>query len=378
METIERTRSVIDQSGELETLHTLKDFPVFMGCVDHPRDEDLVADQTWDICRHTGVIQLKHLIPLEVLYQEQHCSVVGDLWLQHHKAFAAFVNVAAPQTVLELGGAHGTLSKLYAELQPTSSWTILEPNPAPAADVKARYIAGFFDSTFQADQNYDAVVHSHVFEHMYEPDEFVRALANFRNGGVRHLFAVPNIKSWFGRKYTNALNFEHTVFITEEYIDYLLGKHGLRVERKQHYGDEHSIFYDVVRRSNQSYQDQPPGLYASHKSMFLDYIRYHEELIDSINQQMQAEGGDIFLFGAHVFSQYLLAFGLDTSRIVCILDNNPLKHNYRLYGTDMMVRSPEVLRGLQNPRVILKAGSHTEEIRRGILGNINSSTRFLE
>jgi len=378
MDTIERTRSVIDQSSELETLHTLKNFPVFMGCVDHPRHEDLVADQTWDICRRTGVIQLRGLIPLDVLYQEQYCSVVGDLWLRHHNAFAAFVNVAAPQTVLELGGAHGTLSKLYAELQPTSSWTILEPNPAPAENVKARYIAGFFDSSFQADQNYDAVIHSHVFEHMYEPDEFVRTLAHFGNGSVRHIFAVPNIKSWFQRKYTNALNFEHTVFITEEYIDYLLVKHGLSIERKHHFGDEHSIFYDVVRNPLNDRYQAPPGLYASHKEIFLDYIRYHKELIDSLNQQMHTQPGDIYLFGAHVFSQYLLAFGLDTSQIVCILDNNPLKHNHRLYGTDMMMRSPEVLRGLESPRVILKAGSHTEEIRRGILSKINSTAKFLE
>lgn len=378
MDTIERTRSVIDQSSELETLHTLKNFPVFMGCVDHPRDKDLVADQTWDICRSTGVIQLRRLIPLDVLYQEQHCSVVGDLWLKHHNAFAAFVNVAAPQTVLELGGAHGTLSKLYAELQPTSSWTILEPNPAPAENVKARYIAGFFDSTFRADQAYDAVVHSHVFEHMYEPDEFIRTLANFGDGNVRHLFAVPNIKSWFQRKYTNALNFEHTVFITEEYIDYLLAKHGLAIERKQHFGDEHSIFYDVVREPHHTTHHAPPVLYAHHKTMFLDYIQYHKELIDSLNEQLRAQPEEAYLFGAHVFSQYLLAFGLDTTRIVCILDNNPFKHNHRLYGTDMMVQSPEILRGLKSPRVILKAGSHTEEIRQGILSKINSTTQFLE
>jgi len=378
MDTIERTRSVIDQSIELETLHTLKNFPVFMGCVDHPRQQDLVADQTWDICRSTGVIQLKCLIPLDVLYQEQHCSVVGDLWFQHHRAFAAFVNAAAPQAVLELGGAHGTLSKLYCELQPAASWTILEPNPAPAEDVTARYIAGFFDSNFRADRDYDAVVHSHVFEHMYEPDEFVRTLAHFGSGCVRHIFAVPNIKSWFQRKYTNALNFEHTVFITEEYIDYLLAKHGLAIERKYHYGDEHSIFYDVVRKPLSNRTAPPPQLYAHHKSMFLDYIRYHEQLIQSLNQQMHTGAGDVYLFGAHVFSQYLLAFGLDTSGIVCILDNNPLKHNHRLYGTEMMVRSPEVLRGLVSPRVILKAGSHTEEIRRGILSTINSTTQFLE
>ena len=46
------------------------------------------------------------------------------------------------------------------------------------------------------------------------------------------LFSVPNLREMIKRKYTNALNFEHTIFLTENYIEYLLNKYKLRIIKK--------------------------------------------------------------------------------------------------------------------------------------------------
>ena len=62
----------------------------------------------------------------------------------------------------------------------------------------------------------------------------------------------------------------------------------------------------------------------------------------------------MFLFGAHVFAQYLIEFGLNIDRIVCLLDNDIKKQGKRLYGTSKIVKSPKILAGLDNPIVILK------------------------
>jgi hypothetical protein len=84
------------------------------------------------------------------------------------------------------------------------------------------------------------------------------------------------------------------------------------------------------------------------------------------------------MFGAHVFAQYLIAFGLDTTRIVSLLDNDPKKQSKRLYGTGLLVLSPQILRDVANPFVILKAGVYNQEIKSDILNNINALTTFLE
>ena len=54
------------------------------------------------------------------------------------------------------------------------------------------------------------------------------------------------------------------------------------------------------------------------------------------------------------------------------------KHGKRLYGTNLVVQSPKVLKGMDNPVVILKAGVYNQEISDDILNNINPNTIFWE
>jgi hypothetical protein len=377
MKLSERICSVIDETSSLETLHTLKDFPVFMGCTDRPAHEDLVADQTWDVCRSTGVLQLKHLIPLDVLYQAQHAGAVGQIWMTHHQAFAEFLFRFKPKSVLELGGAHGILSTKYMPLD-NIPWTILEPNPAPIEGCDARFIKGFFDDQFSSTETFQTVVHSHVFEHIYEPDKFIQHLAEFITEGDNLIFSLPNIQVMLERKYTNGLNFEHTVFLTEPYIEYLLAKHGFRLLEKKLFMDDHSIFYATVRDSSIEPIKLPPGLYEKNKQLYLDYVQYHEKLIAELNKVIHNTEQPVYLFGAHVFSQYLIEFGLETNKIVCLLDNDPGKHGKRLYGTDLVVQSPRILKDISQPLVILKAGVYNTEIKEAILSDINENVTFIE
>ena len=377
MKLIERTNSVIDEASSLETLHTLKDFPVFMGCTDRPAHEDLVADQTWDVCRNTGFLQLKHLIPLDVLYQAQHAGAVGQIWMTHHQAFAEFLFRFKPKSVLELGGAHGILSTKYMPLD-LIPWTILEPNPAPIEGCSARFIKGFFDDEFSSNENFQTVVHSHVFEHIYEPDKFMQHLAEFISEGNNLIFSLPNIQVMLERKYTNGLNFEHTVFLTEPYIEYLLAKHGFRLLEKKFFMDDHSIFYATIRDASVEPVELPPGLYERNKQLYLDYVQYHEKLIVELNAIISNTQRPVYLFGAHVFSQYLIEFGLVTNKIVCLLDNDPGKHGKRLYGTNLVVQSPKILKDIDQPIVILKAGVYNTEIKEAILNDINDNVTFVE
>jgi len=377
MKLSERTRSVIDHSSNLETLHTLKGFPVFMGCVDHSAQEDLVADQTWDICRNTGVLQLKHLIPLDVLYQAQHAGAVGQIWMTHHQAFAEFLSKFQPQSILELGGAHGILSMEYKAFD-IVPWTILEPNPAPIEGCDAHFIKGFFNNQFSTTENFQTVVHSHVFEHIYEPDQFMGHLADFVSEGNNLVFSLPNIQVMLERKYTNGLNFEHTVFLTEPYIEFLLAKHGFRLLAKKYFMDDHSIFYATVRDTSIEPAELPLGLYEKNRQLYLDYVQYHKSLIVELNAVVNSTEQPVYLFGAHVFSQYLIEFGLKTDKIVCLLDNDPGKQGKRLYGSDLVVQSPKILKGVRRPLVILKAGVYNTEIKEAILSDINDNVTFIE
>ena len=51
----------------------------------------------------------------------------------------------------------------------------------------------------------------------------------------------------------------------------------------------------------------------------------------------------------------------------CILDNDSNKHGKRLYGTDLVVKSPEIIKDINKPTIILRAGVYNDEIREQIL-----------
>ncbi|QWD76405.1 class I SAM-dependent methyltransferase [Polynucleobacter sp. MWH-UH24A] len=380
MNLINRDFDPITMQHDLELLHSFPNFPVFMGCSSKDESSDLMADMNWFISKSSGLIQLNPLIPANVLYKNQHGSgCVGAIWLQHHQAFAEFVEKFSPNNILEIGGGHGILSREFKKI-PHASWVILEPNPDPAEGVDARYIKGFFDENFSLEDPVDAIVHSHVFEHIYYPDQFIKNLGKFLTTGKRLIFSIPNMKVMLNRKYNNCLNFEHTIFLTEPYVEYLLGKYGFELVEKKYFLDDHSIFYSYQKIDSFILKALPPNLYQINKEIFLNYITHYKNLVDTINSKLDLVGKrkEIFIFGAHIFTQYLIEFGLNVSKITGILDNDKNKQGKRLYGTKLMVFSPEVLKNFDLPFVILKAGAYSSEIKDQILKQINHNTLFLE
>jgi 2-polyprenyl-3-methyl-5-hydroxy-6-metoxy-1,4-benzoquinol methylase len=380
MKKIQRNKDVINGCEDLEYLHKYDSFPIFMGCMDQSREEDILVDMQWEISKGSGIIQLNPLLPLDILYPESHGSGnVGEGWTEHHKKFAKFIQQQAPNSVLEIGGAHGILSREYKKENPID-WTILEPNPSPLEGVDAVFVKGFFDDKFTFDGEIDTVIHSHVFEHVYYPNEFISHISNFLKEDQKLIFSLPNMEEMLKRKYTNCINFEHTIFLTEPYIDYLLSKHGFKQVAKKYFKDDHSIFYAYVKDSKMETIELPSGLYEYNKKLYLDYIYFHKKLINNLNKKIEKIDASqpIYLFGAHVFSQYLIKFGLNTVRILCLLDNDKNKQGRRLYGTDLIVKSPKVLENIDNPIVILRAGVFNQEISSDIMKNINSNTTFWE
>lgn len=376
MKLIRRNKDIITGSKNMEELHSLKRYPVFMGCVDQDQKFDLRVEQTWEICKESGVIQLKKLVPLEILYGRHHNSgAVGPTWMDHHQKFADFILQNNPKNILEIGGAHGILAKKCLS-KITIPWSILEPNPNPVDGCEATFIKGFFDSNFVIDDKVETIVHSHVLEHIYDPVQFFKDLSKTKLN-TKLIFSIPNLNEMLKRKYTNCLNFEHTLFITEPLIKFLLSSNGFEIIDKKYYKEDHSIFYSCKKTSNVKIINLPKDYYQNNKSIFVEYINYHKKLIKELNSNLENIESNVFLFGAHVFSQYLIEFGLSLNKIECILDNDQSKQGKRLYGTNLIVKSPKALKNVDKPLVILKAGTYNDEIKTDIINNINPHTQFI-
>ena len=373
---ISRENSVIDNNENLEHLYTFKNFPVYFGCVNTSFEEDLHADMIWKIDPLTGIIQLSKLIPLETLYMEQHVDATGSTWKQYNLDFANYVLDSSEGDIIEIGGGSGKIAKLITKNRNSIKFYAIEPNPLFEEEENLKIIKSFFsrDLKNKIDSKMTTVIFSQVLEHAYDPESFLLEINEFLNEGGKLIFAYPNLEHWFTKKYTNAINFEHTMLLTDYFLDYLISKTGFKIIDKQKYKN-HSHFYTLEKR-----EDTVPIIidnkYNHYKFLFNDFINYHTEMIKDLNSKIYSKK-EIFLFGAHIFSQFLIQFGLDVENIVSILDNSPLKQNKRLYGTKLNVSSPSCLKNYKSPVVILKAGIYNEEIKKDILENINSNTIFI-
>jgi len=374
-ELINRNYDMVYENNDLELLYTYKKFPVFMGCTNIPIDNDQFHDMNWYISKSSGTIQLNPLLPLNIVYQLSHYSgTIGKLWDEHHSKFAEFILKFSPENVLEIGGLHGTLAKKCKSFVDID-WTIIDPN---ASSILSKYninaIKGFFDENFVPDKNYKMIVHSHLLEHVYDINKFLKNIQNIlKQSSGKMIFSIPNMEVMLKRNYTNCLNFEHTYYLSEDLTEYYLNKYNFKVIEKEYFKDDHSIFY-YVESNKEIVIPKNINFYEKNKQLFLTYINDNLEEIKKINNYISNHNGNIYLFGGHVFSQYLISYGLNTKNIKCILDNDINKQKHRLYGTDLIVESPKILKDDMNPLVILKAGVYNNEIKNDILNNINKNT----
>jgi len=354
-----RSNSIITNKPNLEELHTFKNFPVFIGCTDKDLSDDILEDMEIMICKDSGMIQLKTLLPMELVYQAYHSEAVGGIWKKHHIEFCKFCHKYNIYDVLEIGGSNGFIADYYKGNYSDVEWTIIDPTPSYIGEKNINIIKGFFNDDFKMN-NVGSVVHSHTLEHLYDVHEGLRNISRIMNEGSLHIFTVPDLYKYLYNKYTNNINFEHTFFLTEYYIDYLLSVYGFKIIEKKYFFD-HSIFYSTVKSIDQKNIDLI-NQYEKNKSLYLSFINHYKKEVKRLNRIIESHNGDIYVFGAHIFSQYLIHQGLNTKRIKKILDNSDLKIDKRLYGTNLIVSKPDIIKNKNNILIIVKAGQYQNEI----------------
>ena len=360
MSSISRKINILTNKPTLETLFTLQKFPTYVGCVTTPPTNDALLDLTMDICTETGILQLKHLASLDQVYLFPHNDAIGPTWQEHNEKFIEFIEEFSPKKILEIGGGSGKLAQRYIDRNSNIDWTILDPNPLFEENTRIHSLKEYFSSKLTLEDKFDAIIHSHVLEHQSSPEQFFIDISKFLIPEGLHIFSFPNLYEWLSRKYLNCLSFEHTVFITEIYVDCILERTGFKLLKKIKFRPDHSIFYLTKYTGNKNLITFP-NLYNQNKQLYLDYVKHYGDFTSRLNSKLTNFPHKVFLFGAHIFSQYLLSFGLDQNKISGILDNSPLKIGKRLYGTNLPVFNPEIIKN-ENVGVIVKVGSYRNEI----------------
>ncbi len=365
--------------SDFDSLLSFQEFPIHM-LEDESTDckKDKTHPLNIGIDRLSGVVQVLDPPDKEELYVDTH-SNAGGVWNGHHRMVADIIRSYHPRNVLEIGGATGILESFYnKETVCTESWVIVEPEPHPIKETSATFIQGFFPEALPKDMEYDLLVHTHTMEHMDSICGFIQMISDHMPTGNKMVFSVPNFKELTKTMATSILNFEHTVYLTEEYIEWLLATYRFRLLDKQYYIN-HSIIYCVERIDSSITNTLDfKNLYKSNKAAFDKYILIHRQRIAKLNKQMAEFDYPVLFFGAHIAMQYYIAFGLDITRIKYVIDNDKYKHTKRVAGTNIKVYSPLKLGAYEKCAVILPQSPYAEEIKKQILTEINPNVIFWE
>ena len=346
----------------LTIFKTLVNQPIFIGTTKQGIEHDKFMDQHWAI-GPSGIVQLTKRLDLNELYAEGHNSgLIGLVWKEHHEKFAAFTCKQKFQKVLEIGGGHGALNRIVKRLSPASvsDWTIIEPSNNTNYHQHIKKINAIFDKDTNTGEQYDVIFHSHLFEHLYEPLDILKNMAAHLSIGGEMCFSVPNMKGMVKSGIVSSINFEHTIYLPEQLVESLLEASGFQIQNKEYFKSNHSIFYSCINTG--IINDLDYDGYNQNYSDIEGFFESKEKEIKLLNNKVRNSLKPVYVFGAHIFSQFLICNGLNTKQIHGVLDNDQAKQGQRLYGTQLQVFSPEII-SEKNAIVILRAGAYDAEIR---------------
>lgn len=360
---IKRNNCAICNSDKpFKCVYSFDSFPSFVGVKDS-NELDVFEKMEWGSCSDCGCVQLKNLIDLNKLYKTSHNPAIGKTWKEHNNTFSKYILKRKIKNIIDIGGSNLNIAKLICESDQIDSYTIIDPvDSAEITNKKIIHIKDIIEN-IKEEKKYDGIILSHTLEHIYSPLNLLKHLHSFLTNDGFIFISIPNIEEQLKDNFLNALNFEHSFYINDDYIKMLVFLSGFEIVDIFKFS-KYNYFYTI-----QKSKIKKPSIFSldiNHcKKIYLNHIDYLLKDVKKINSQI--ENKKTYCFGGHIFSQMLIAAGLNTNSIEGFLDNDHNKINKFLYGTNLMVYDPSVLKKKSNPIVILRVAQYREEIFQSLL-----------
>ena len=362
----------------LNNIYCLNNVPTKLSCTsNYIQDFNKLS---FSQCKNCNTIQLDKLIPLDILYSDSHnYNSCGKVWENYFKLFTNKIKyIVKDKNILEVGCPSG---KLANNVNSYNKWFIIEPNKNLNIKFNENiiFIEKFFDNSFIIETDIDVIVHSHLFEHIYLPNEFLKKCYDTLKDDGEMVFGVPNMSYFAESNITPFLGvfFEHTIFLNKENISYMLNNNNFEIVEIIDY-EKHSTIYHCKKskKNNNSILNGNNIKFKNFYNSFMESNHIFTEFVKKCNNIISNNTDrDVYIFGASYNTQYLLALGIDSNNIRGILDNCIEKQNKYFYGYDLLIQSPEIINN-KDCIVILKNGYYANEIMEQLLF-INKNTNII-
>ena len=371
-----RTQCCICQSSSLNEFYSRDRVPVYMGATSQSPDLDVFEKQVWLICENCGIVQLRDLLDLELLYQQNHHrEIVGNIWRSHHEDLAKFLVESDITSILEFGAGAGYLAELVLGHTPLP-YAVVEPDPGRFPEAVIVY-KGFAEQHLELLDGVQTLVHSHLLEHLYSPRDFLASISERIAIGKKMVFSIPNFEGLLSEAGSaNALNFEHTYYLDPRHLNQILTGLGFKTTREHEFG-KHSIFFECVKVSNSFPDDLALARLHNLDLKLISSWEAIESFSHNFLGETQTFDGPRYLFGAHVFSQAILEF-LPDGYLDGILDNDKSKQGNRLYGSTLKIFDPSIVASAEGDVVVGVLASHYQSEITGQLRAFGDHVKVVE
>lgn len=349
---------------ESKRFFSIPDYPVFANALDGAGPDELYL---FDVrfCEPCAFGFQPHPPPAEKLYTRVRApSGVSKVWRGHYEALAAFAEKhleSEMPCVLDVGAGHGFLSELLLR----KKFMVEAVDLNPGEKLKSLGIPvyqKFFGKGFSAAKKYDAVLLSHVAEHVNDLESFLREAAAALKPSGRLIFSVPDVAGGMQNNDLSLFIPEHTWYFSERALEKILKPLGFVVEAVKPYND-HSLFISARKGSENGRWREGP-LLKELNALLEKYSRHYQKSLRRVSEIAAQARSRVVFFGAHSMTLHLVApLQLwKQKKSFVLIDNDPLKNGLRLSGTPWSVVRPEEA-GL-NPQdiVIIPRSSYAAEM----------------
>jgi hypothetical protein len=284
--------------------------------------------------------------------------------MDHHIKFALFIlnNVNKISNIIEIGGKTGILAKQILKVE-KHTYTIID-----ICDSDINIPGVIFKNENAEESSYnedDIVVMSHVFEHLYNPKDFIQKLYNEKVSDI--FISIPNMRSLLEKSVLLLINVEHTFYCDMNYCIALFESNGYK-NVDNFYFNDHSIFFHFrIDRPKQIVWNTISSVKIELNNYFISIEKLYKNII--INKPF-------YIAPAGYYGQMIYYLLSPNTNIIGFLDNDANKTGQRVYGTPKYIEYPSVLTNINEPNILISASLYSKDIINNFL-RFNKNINFI-
>lgn len=339
-----RDKCVLCFDVKLVPFIELKNFPI--KCILEKNEQLYKWNMKLGSCEICGSVQQMNLLDPDILYRgysynNQHSII----WKDHHEMLSKFIinNITKDKPIIEIGSSFVSLvDKLINDFK---DYTIFDysldtiKNKLPYL----KYIEGNCETYMFPSKS--VLVMSHVFEHLYNPKQF---LENCETNNVEDIIiSIPNMNN------NNLITItrEHTYTYNSADIEYLFNTYGYYLKKMNIQGDNFSIFYHFNRLPSSPLENRflNPNKYLSTYTYFNKKYTVPQKSV---------------ITTAGFWGQVLYNNITNKNDIIAVIDNDPIKQGKIFNGTELTINKSLYLNNFGNDTtaIIIKGFFWSDEV----------------